>query len=193
MAKSSENDSENPVVKAFHRCRDALIRSIVKMSVRPEDVDDILHETFIKTYTANSKRQIRSPEDYLFVVSRNLVYRSSRRRSREISTVIDDALMEIPDSNLDMEIHEQLKCEAMVDVLASLPDNKRQAILLRKVYGFSSTEIAKKLSVSKSSVDKYIAGGIKECESRLNSRGYRFGQPGEAENRLGKALRKDRS
>ena len=169
-----ETDDQNPVIRAYNRCRNALVRSIVKMSVKPEDVDDILQETFIKTYTANQKKEIQSPQDYLFVVSRNLVIRNAARRSREINTIIDDALMESVDDSLDMEVHGQLKCETLASVIQALPEKKRQAILLRKIYGFSTTEIARKMSVSKSSVDKYIASGIKECEEKLEAKGYGF-------------------
>ena len=184
--KTEHNKSRRPketgaVARAYFRCRDALARSIVKMRVRPEDVDDILHETFVKTYTANQKTPLRSPEDYLFVVSRNLAIRDSARRSRELQAVIDDALSDAQIDSLDSKIHAQLKCEALARVIRALPDKKRRAVLLRKIYGFSACEIAAKMACSKSSVDKYIASGIKECEEKLHAQGYDFAtrRPGE--------------
>ena len=186
IVKTEHNKSRRPketgaVARAYFRCRDALARSIVKMRVRPEDVDDILHETFVKTYTANQKTPLRSPEDYLFVVSRNLAIRDSARRSRELQAVIDDALTDAQIDSLDSQIHEQRKCEALARVIHALPDKKRRAVLLRKVYGFSACEIAAKMACSKSSVDKYIASGIKECEEKLHAQGYDFAtrRPGE--------------
>ena len=185
IVKTEHNKSRRPketgaVARAYFRCRDALARSIVKMRVRPEDVDDILHETFVKTYTANQKTPLRSPEDYLFVVSRNLAMRDSARRSRELQAVIDDALTDAH-IDLDSQIHAQRKCEALARVIRALPDKKRRAVLLRKVYGFSACEIAAKMACSKSSVDKYIASGIKECEEKLHAQGYDFAtrRPGE--------------
>lgn len=188
--KSQHNKSRRPirrpketsaVVRAYFRCRDALARSIVKMRVRPEDVDDILQETFVKAYTANQKTPLRSPEDYLFVVSRNLVIRDSARRSREIHAVIEEALSDARIDSLDSQIHAQRKCEALARVIRALPEKKRRAVLLRKVYGFSAGEIAAKMACSKSTVDKYIASGIKECEAKLHAQGYDFDtrRPGE--------------
>ena len=190
--KREHNKSRRPketgaVARAYFRCRDALARSIVKMRVRPEDVDDILHETFVKACTANQKTPLRSPEDYLFVVSRNLVIRDSARRSREIQAVIEEALSDARSDSLDSQIHAQRKCEALARVIRALPEKKRRALLLRKVYGFSACEIAAKMACSKSSVDKYIASGIKECEEKLHAQGYDFdtrrpgetGKPGE--------------
>ena len=68
-----DNRETDQVLKAFLACRDALLRSVVKLCARQEDVDDILQETFLRVYTANEKTRITSLQDYLFVVSRNLV------------------------------------------------------------------------------------------------------------------------
>ena len=175
MRKNKEVEEDNAVVKAFVKCRDLLARSILKMSVSPEDVDDILQETFLRAYTANDKKEIRSPQDYLFVVSRNLVIRGVTNRSRELNAVINDALFDVEESSLDIELHEKLKLQTLSEALALIPARHRQAILLRKIYGLSSIEIAKKMGISKSSVDKYIASGIKKCAQILDARGYDVG------------------
>ena len=175
MTRNRETVEENSVVRAFIKCRDVLARSILKMSVRPEDVDDILQETFLRAYTANDKKKIRSPQDYLFVVSRNLVIKDVTSRSKELNAVINDALFDVEESSLDIELHEKLKFQTLSEALDLIPEKNRQAILLRKVYGLSSREIAKKMDVSKSSVDKYIVSGIKKCEKILDARGYDVG------------------
>ncbi len=172
MKDNRNPGADNPVARAYLQCRDALVRSVMKMSVKPEDVEDILHETYLRAHIASQKKTIQSPKDYLFVVSRNLVIRGVTKRSRELRTVIDNAIRDVSDSSLDAELHQKQKVQALDEVLGTLPDKVRQAILLRKVYGFSSREIAKKMRVSKSSVDKYIATGINKCELMLSSRGY---------------------
>lgn len=175
MTKNKYPEETNRIFRAFIECRDALVSSILKMSVKPEDVDDILQETFYRTYSANHRKEIKSPKDYMFVVSRNLVFRGVTTRSREIITIVDDTIFDIEESSLDEEHYEFLKTRALSEALETLPENNRRAILLRKVYGFSSREIAKKMGVSKSSVDKYIASGIKTCEQILEAKGYDIG------------------
>ena len=163
---------ENSVLKAFMICRDALVRSIMKMGAQQEDVDDILQETFLRVFNANQKKTISSLQDYLFVVSRNLVYRGLSDRSREIVTEIDDALLGVEENSADMALHFRLKFEALNEALSSLPEKHRHAILLRKFYGLSHKEIARKMKVSVSSVEKYISGGIKRCGQILQTQGY---------------------
>lgn len=166
--------SNNRVLAAFQSCKDGLVRSIMKMSVEQQDVDDILQETFIRALRSDTKQEISSPKGYLFVVSRNLVLKKLMQQSKEIHTELDEALLEEDDldNTVEKELYQKLKFERFSNVLSSLPEKHRRAILLRKLYCLSHKEIAKKMDVSVSSVEKYIATGIKQCKQSLYAQGY---------------------
>ena len=171
---SFEKSQENHLLKAFGLCRDGLVRSLMKMRASQDDVDDILQETYLRALNANAKTQIKSPQGYLFTVSRNLVLEKLSRRSREITMEINDALLGDDGSSVDQALHYKQKFERFNEALRALPEKKRQAILLRKFYGLSHREIAKKMGVSIGSVEKYIASGIKQCKRNLSAQGYEF-------------------
>ena len=165
--------SNNRVLAAFQSCKDGLVRSIMKMSVNQQDVDDILQETFIRALRSDTQQQISSPKGYLFVVSRNLVLKKLMQQSKEMHTELDEALLEDDfDNTVEKELYQKLKFERFSKVLSSLPEKHRRAILLRKLYCLSHKEIAKKMDVSVSSVEKYIATGIKQCKQSLYAQGY---------------------
>ena len=165
--------SSNRVFTAFQSCKDGLVRSIMKMSVEQQDVDDILQETFVRVLNSDIKQQISSPRGYLFVVSRNLVLKKLIQQSKEIHTELDDALIEDDvDNTVEKELYQKLKFERFSKVLSSLPEKNRRAILLRKLYCLSHKEIAKKMDVSVSSVEKYIVKGLKQCKQSLYIQGY---------------------
>ena len=165
--------SSNRVFTAFQSCKDGLVRSIMKMSVEQQDVDDILQETFVRVLNSDIKQQISSPKGYLFVVSRNLVLKKLIQQSKEIHTELDDALIEDDvDNTVEKELYQKLKFERFSKVLSSLPEKNRRAILLRKLYCLSHKEIAKKMNVSVSSVEKYIVKGLKQCKQSLYIQGY---------------------
>ncbi len=170
--RDSEKSKANHILKAYASCRDGLIRSIMKMCVRQQDVDDILQETLVRVLHANRKTRISSPQDYLFVVSRHLVFKRLSLLSREISMEINDALLGIDEISADRSVHDRRKFELFNHALSALPEKKRRAILLRKFYGLSHREIAKKMKVSVSSVEKYIASGVNQCKRILDSQGY---------------------
>jgi len=169
--------SNNRIFEAFQACRDGLVRSIMKMSVKQQDVDDILQETFIKVVHSDTQQQIKSPKGYLFVVSRNLVLKKLMQQSKEIHTEIDEALLENDiDNPVEKELHQKLKFERFSQILNSLPEQHRRAILLRKLYCLSHKEIAKKMNISVSSVEKNIAKGLKQCKQSLCTQGYEINE-----------------
>lgn len=187
----SERTHKNQLLRVFMTCRDGLVRSLLKMRARQEDVDDILQETFLRVLHANRKSQIKSPQGYLFTVSRNLVLEKLNARSREISTEINDALLGSDESSAERALYYQQKFAMFNDALRALPEKKRRAILLRKFYGLSHKDIAKKMNVSVGSVEKYISSGIKQCKRSLSSKGYEFdsrtdGPPKDAHRQSGR-------
>ena len=163
----------NRIYEAFQSCRDGLVRSIMKMSVQQQDVDDILQEAFIRVLRSDAQQEIKSPKGYLFVVSRNLVLKTLAQQSKDIHSEIDEALLESDvDNSVEKELYQKLKFQRFSEVLNSLPEKHRRAILLRKLYCLSHKEIAKKMDISVSSVEKYIAKGLKQCKQSLHAQGY---------------------
>ncbi len=165
--------SNHRVLKAFYACRDGLVRSIMKMSVAQQDVDDILQETLSRVLHSDAQQEIKSPKGYLFVVSRNLVLKSLMQQSKEIHTELDDTILEDDaDNTVEKQLYQKRKFERFSKILSALPEKHRRAILLRKLYCLSHKEIAKKMDVSVSSVEKYIASGLRQCKQSLYAQGY---------------------
>jgi RNA polymerase sigma factor (sigma-70 family) len=58
-------------------------------------------------------------------------------------------------------------CEAV----AALPKKCRQVFLLRKVHGLGHREIAERMGLSVSSVEKYLLRGIVDCRAYMEKKG----------------------
>jgi RNA polymerase sigma-70 factor (ECF subfamily) len=43
---------------------------------------------------------------------------------------------------------------------------------MRKVYGYSHSEIAEELNMSVSTVEKHLANGLRRCNAYMAARGY---------------------
>ncbi|MCG8440697.1 MAG: sigma-70 family RNA polymerase sigma factor [Caulobacterales bacterium] len=149
-----------------------LVKALLRMSVQPGDVDDILQEALARTLEADGKKALHFPKSYLFTVSRNMVFREQERSSREVQCEIDEALLASNAVPVDDEIYYKQMLQAFWDAVDSLPKNHKRAILLRRLYGFSQKDIAKKMGVSLSSVEKYFAQGIKRCQDVMSRRGF---------------------
>ncbi|MEZ5892089.1 MAG: sigma-70 family RNA polymerase sigma factor [Parvularculaceae bacterium] len=165
-------DSENRIVNAFLSYKDVLIRVLLRMSVQPSDVDDILQESLARTLHAEKRQRLEFPKSYLYTVARNIVFEESERRSREVQCEIDEAILASEASPADEELHYRQMLDVFWEALGTLPKAHQRAILLRRIYGLSHKEIARKMDVSISSVEKYFAQGIKRCQDVMSGRGY---------------------
>lgn len=165
-------EPENRILRAFAAYKDVLIRTLLRLSVQPTDVDDILQESLARTLHADSRRRLEFPKSYLYTVARNLVFEESERRSREVQCEIDDAILASDATPLDEELHYKQMLDVFWEAMSTLPKTHQRAILLRRIYGLSHKEVAKKMGVSISSVEKYFAQGIKRCQDIMSGQGY---------------------
>ena len=138
----------------------------------PVEVEDVLQEAFLKTFEAGRKHDIEAPKSFLYKTARNLALNViSMRQRRRTHTVADfesqAVLIELDFiSNVDPEsrtlIDEQLaRAEAAIE---QLTPRVREVFVLRKVYGLSHKEIAERLGIAVSTVEKHIARGTLEMK-----------------------------
>ncbi len=98
---------------------------------------------------------------------------------------IDETILEANAARIDEAVHYEQLLEVFCEAMGILRKAHQRAILLRRVYGLSHKEIAKKRKkgVSIRSVEKYFAPGIRRCQDIMSRRGYgvehREGRPGE--------------
>ncbi len=132
------------------------------------DVEDVLQETFLKTFEAERKVHIRAPVPFLFKTARNLALNAISMRKRRKTDMIAD-VDEVPFlydvdliSGLDPESHHAVRDQLSIaqDALDQLTPRVREVFILRKVYGLTHKEIGTKLGIKVSTVEKHVAAGI---------------------------------
>jgi RNA polymerase sigma-70 factor (ECF subfamily) len=137
-----------------------------------QDIDDVVQETYLRAYSAEQSKSIEQPKAFLFRIARNLALTELTRKSRQITDYLadfDESLVMGSDT-LEEEIeareHLGLYCEAV----AALPEQCRRVYLLRKVHGLSHKEIAKRMGLTVSSVEKHLLKGILKCRAYVRER-----------------------
>lgn len=65
----------------------------------------------------------------------------------------------------DSEVEAQESLGLYCEAVAALPEKCREVFLLRKVHGLAHKEIAERMSLSVSSVEKYLFRGALECRT----------------------------
>ncbi len=163
-----EKDSKETIQSIYIGLRTSLARAVMGI-VPPREVEDIVQETYVRVCQVKHPEDIRQPRSYLFRTARNLALDYLKRSEtkytegmdeQDIDTLIDvrsgdDSTFEQVASNEEFALF----CEAV----RHLPVKCRRVFVLKKVYGYTQIEIARKLDISIGTVEKHIGQGIKRC------------------------------
>lgn len=163
------------ITSAFQTNKPALKSYISRFLLSRDDIEDVSQETFLRAYKAEQQKardaqSIDQPKAFLFRVAKNLILTEFSKKSRKITDYIED--FETPEHLLESESLEasvmaQQKLGIYCEAVANLPKQCRQVVLLKKVYGLSNKDIAKKMGLSVSTVEKHLAKGIRDTQKSM--------------------------
>ena len=158
------------VTAAFLEHNSFLKKFLGSFLTTQQDIEDVAQEAYLRAYITEQRETIEQPKAFLFKVAKNLALTKLAKKSRQITDYIEEAghtAIQQTEAPSDLELEAQqcfgLYCEAV----ASLPEKCRQVFLLRKVHGLSHRDIAGRLNLSVSSVEKYLRQGILACSRHL--------------------------
>ncbi len=128
------------------------------------DADDVIQETYALLAGLQSVDHITSPRAYAFHTARSVILRHLRRAKivqfdalgeLELQTVSADE----PSPERQTSAREDLRRVAAV--IARLPAKCRHAFLLRKLEGLPQREVALRMGISESTVEKHIGRALR--------------------------------
>ncbi|MBL8267757.1 RNA polymerase sigma factor [Steroidobacter sp.] len=150
----------------FNQHRLRLKKFIAGIVRSPDEVDDLMQETFLHVWVSRQETEVNSPQAYLFQTARHVAIDSLRQRSvRRLRTELagqESALLVAPASDRSLEIREEL--ERVLSVIERLPPQCGKVFLLRKLHGLSHREIATRLGISVRTVENHIARAMRDCK-----------------------------
>ncbi len=135
-----------------------------------QEVSDLVHETFARLIAYPNWRSLSNVGGFSVSVLRNVALGNLRRRKIvSIDAVADFDQIDVADDHPDAErvMAGRDMFRQLVSTIEELPPQCRRVFTLQKVYGFSNPEIADKLSLSISTVEKHIVKGLRHCTQRL--------------------------
>ena len=165
----------SPVMRAFNDNESALKRFVERFLYNSQETEDILQEAFLQTWRIEKKIAITAPKAYLFRVCRNLALKTMKKKSHHIIEYIEEMAPDDLASNVGsvedaVDVSNRLR--VFEDALSSLSPQCKKAFLLRKVYGYSQKEIARRLKITVSTVEKHIAKGLQQCGAYMEKEGF---------------------
>ena len=130
----------------------------------PHHTADLVHDTYLRILVSGKLPAAKDSRRYLTHIAKGLVIDVYRRRRIERAYL--DYLMQQPIPVFPSPEARAQAVEALVAVsslLHGLPYKARQAFLLHRLEGLRYHDIAQRMQVSVSSVEKYIARALQAC------------------------------
>jgi RNA polymerase sigma factor (sigma-70 family) len=136
------------------------------------DVEDVVQETYARLLSLNDSDSlaVRNWHAFLFASARNVALdRIRKARVVSLDTLAEmgsaDVLDQTPSADEALNARQELAL--LLETIASLPDRCREVLTLRKLYGLSQREIAQRLAITESTVEKHVAYGVRLCAERM--------------------------
>jgi RNA polymerase sigma-70 factor (ECF subfamily) len=157
-AKVGDNAAFNQIVQAY---RKRILGTIARLIGRPEDVEDVGQEVFLRLYY--SLDQLRTPEvfePWLYRLTVNASYdylRKQRRRNEARMSDLSEQQVMLADAaaggKVSSEQERQKNVKELVEaLLGAIPEQDRILLTLKEVEGLSLKELEKIYSVNENAL-----------------------------------------
>jgi RNA polymerase sigma-70 factor (ECF subfamily) len=128
------------------------------------DADDLVQEAYCRLSQLSDWETIANPRAYLFTTVRNLLLEHVRRSQVVgIQSLLDIQSLDVVDTAPlpDQIVEGQTELGRLRAIAEHLPDNCRDVFILRKLYQLSQREVAERLDLTQSVVEKRTAQALK--------------------------------
>jgi RNA polymerase sigma-70 factor (ECF subfamily) len=158
-------------VDQIYRDETPALRTFVKRIVRNgTDAEDLVQETFLRSWPALASGTVDCPRAFLFRTARNLALnhiRNSRVRNSDAARAASDEAFRRYLPSAEEQLIASEEAAACHRLLEELPTRCREAFVLRVVDEMSYKQMSKSMQLSVSTVEKHIGKGKQICRSLL--------------------------
>jgi RNA polymerase sigma-70 factor (ECF subfamily) len=168
---------EGGLVLLLSQHRAELLRFLRARTGEPSEAEDILQDLWLRLQTQR-RGPVSNGRAYLFQMANHLVLdrvRERRRRARRDQQWTESVQSQdtvagepvAPEPEPSQALIEQEELRRLEAAIATLPERAREAFRLHKVEGCSHADVAARLGISRSGVEKHIAVAMRHLRQAL--------------------------
>jgi RNA polymerase sigma-70 factor (ECF subfamily) len=150
-----------------------LRRHLARILGNAPEAQDVAHDAYLRIYPTLEKKTAEKPEALLYTTARRLAFnRLKRRRIAPFAAVppMTD-LSASPEPGVVQQVMARQELQQLEQAIAQLPEGCRAVLLLRKIELLSHREIATRLGIAISTVEKQHARALRLLRSALAQSG----------------------
>ena len=154
--------------KIFRRSYKPLLRFCYRFVTDEDVASEIVQDLFVKLWTNRDKLNISSSFDsYMMSSVRNAAYTYINRERAHQEAHQMMAVQETDETDPSEQLQSNNLEATYQQVLASMPEKRREVFLASRVEGLKYSEIANKLSISQKTVEAHMGAAIKQLREGL--------------------------
>jgi RNA polymerase sigma factor (sigma-70 family) len=160
--------TEDEYVDEILRLEKPMRAFLHRFAPQPADLEDLLQETYSHLFRLPPERRlaVENVEAFVIASARNVATDWIRHQhvvSIESLDELNPHGLEDDATRLDEIVHTHQQLSRIADGLGKLPERCRQVFTLRRVYGLSQKEVARKLGISEGAVEQLLLRGMRRC------------------------------
>lgn len=152
------------------RSRGSLLRYFARKGMTAEEAEDSAQEVFLRLSRNPAFADHSGVEGYLFETAASVAvdhFRRQRSRSADRHTVYDEALHARPIAGADRAFEDREQLSLALSVLRDMPERTRNVVILARLERMRQAEIARRLGISVSAVEKHLVRGLARLGERI--------------------------
>jgi RNA polymerase sigma-70 factor, ECF subfamily len=139
------------------------------------DAEDLTEQTFLQAYRhfdrAQRESEGRPLRPWLIRIAHNLAANFYRDRSRRPTTQLDDSSILAEPLGTEQLVEGREEVKEVLEGVSKLPEDRREALIMRFALGMDNREIARALGRSEGATKVLIHRAIKQLEHGLEGDG----------------------
>jgi len=164
------NLSYQDIEHLFHAHRYEVTRCLYRIVRCEQTAADLTQEAFMRLVNLAQSTSVTYPRALLFRTATNLAIDHLRKEKSDQHVGEElDLAMEIPSGapSAERTVQDKQRLKIFFGAIETLPPRSREAFLLHRVHDCSYREIATRLRISESAVEKLIMRALLHCRSVL--------------------------
>ena len=157
------------IADLFHQYREELTRRLIGMVKSRETAADLVQDAYVRLLRVGDRQAVEQPRALLHRIAANLAIDHLRKEKNGVQAIDSlDAALTVPcqTPSPERELLGKQRFRIVLQAIERLPSRTREAFLLCRVYGYSYQEIATRMNISESAVEKLLMRALdRSCKA----------------------------